>query len=529
MPFLLHYFSSPPLFSMVSAAVVYLAPVILAGLSLAIFVRFNGRGSPVPLPPGPRGLPFIGNALDMPSSYPWETFSDWGKKWGAMTHITLFGQHYLVVNSLDTAIRMLEAKSTIYSDRPPLPMLGEMMGWKDGIAVGRYGERLRALRRLLHQAMGTPVSATKCIPVIEREVHRFLQRLLDAPPDHLANNLRIAVNAATLGLAYGYKVHDMDDPLVHLTETVGEQFARASIPGAFVVDTLPFLRHVPDWFPGTGWKKLGREWGANGRALVNTPFELVRGRRAVGGSVHSSFTDDIITEGMTEQEEDLVKWAANSIIMGGTDTTISTLSTFFLAMTLYPEAQRKAQGELDAVVGTHRLPTIDDRDRLPYVNGLLKEVLRWGPATPLAGPHRLTTDDEQDGYFVPEGTAVIVNVWGLLRDESLYCNPLVFNPERFVASETKSAEIDPRICFGFGRRLCPGVRVAEGSLFLFFATTLASYQISKAVDESGAVLEPTAQYTSRLIRHPMPFPCTIKPRSEQAVALIKSLHIADSE
>ena len=56
-------------------------------------------------------------------------------------------------------------------------------------------------------------------------------------------------------------------------------------------------------------------------------------------------------------------------------------------MNLYPEAQKKAQEEIDAVVGTHRLPTIDDRDRLPYVNGLLKEVLRWGPATPLGLLH----------------------------------------------------------------------------------------------------------------------------------------------
>ena len=67
--------------------------------------------------------------------------------------------------------------------------------------------------------------------------------------------------------------------------------------------------------------------------------------------------------------------------------TVSTLTTFFLAMNLYPEAQKKAQEEIDAVVGTHRLPTIDDRDRLPYVNGLLKEVLRWGPATPLGLLH----------------------------------------------------------------------------------------------------------------------------------------------
>ncbi|KAH9024784.1 hypothetical protein EDB84DRAFT_1564299 [Lactarius hengduanensis] len=162
MTFLL-YLSNPPLLSMDSAAV-YVAPVV------------------APAPPGPRVLPFIGSALNLLSSYPWETFSDWGgvgrrrqSHAGAMTHITLFGQHYLVVNSLDT---VLEGKSTIYSDR-----LGEMLGWKDGVVVDRYEERFQDLRRLLHQVMGTPASITKVIPVIEREVHRFLQRLLDAPPD----------------------------------------------------------------------------------------------------------------------------------------------------------------------------------------------------------------------------------------------------------------------------------------------------------------------------------------------------------
>jgi hypothetical protein len=69
------------------SAAVYLAPVVLTGL-LVIFVRFNKSDSPIPFPPGPRGLPFIGNALDMPSLYPWEIFSEWGKKWGEYTHLS---------------------------------------------------------------------------------------------------------------------------------------------------------------------------------------------------------------------------------------------------------------------------------------------------------------------------------------------------------------------------------------------------------------------------------------------------------
>ncbi|KAI9448530.1 cytochrome P450 [Lactarius indigo] len=533
------------------SAAVYLASVILASLFFAVFVRFNGRKSPLPYPPGPRGLPFIGNALDIPPSHPWETFYNWGKKWGALTHLTLFGQHYLVINSFDTAVKMLDAKSTIYSDRPSFLVLGDMMGWKDGVAVATYGERLRDLRRLLHQVMGTPASVTKLIPVIEREVHRFLQRLLDAPPDEFAKNLRSAVNAATLDFTYGYKVHGLDDPLIKLTELASKQFARASMLGSFVVDILPFLRHVPDWFPGTGWKQLGREWGENVRALVDIPFELVRDRRAAGVSV-PSFTDQNFTEGMTEHQEDLVKWAANAITMGGTDTTVSSVTTFFLAMTLYPEIQRKAQEELDAVVGTHRLPTIDDRDKLPYLNALLKEVLRWGPATPLGllrpgrmSPALLTASRRSLSWSPPSDkgrrTRRILHTRGnyhsrqRLGDDARRKRLLQIH--RFltlndsIASETKPAEADPRACFGFGRRCAEtqSVRVAEGSLFLYFATTLSTYQITKAVDESGAILEPKVQYTSFLMSHPMPFPFTIKPRSEQAAALIRSLPVADSE
>ncbi|KAI0299744.1 cytochrome P450 [Multifurca ochricompacta] len=498
----------------------YLALLVVASIIFVVLVLFKGTKSTVCFPPGPRGLPLVGNVLDMPKSHPWEAFNAWGKKWGPITHITLFGQHFIIINSLNAAIKMLEVKSSIYSDRPTFPVLGEIMGWESGVALCHYGERFRAFRRLFHQAMGTRTSVLKHYPVLERETHRFLQRLLESP-DQLMKNLQIAANATILDVAYGYKVRDLDDPIVHITELANDQFARASIPGAFLADVLPFLRYVPDWFPGTGWKQLGREWGVNVRKMVETPFEFAKRRRAAGVIV-PSFTDDHITERTTKQEEDLIKWAASSITMD-----YFLLSTFFLAMTLYPEVQKKAWAELDSVVGSQRLPTLADRDSLPYISGLIKEVLRWGPAAPLAGPHRLIKDDEQDGYFIPKGSSIIVNVWGMMRDESIYSDPTNFKPERFIVSEKKPAEIDPQMCFGFGRRVCPGMRVAEMSLFLFCATTLAVYEISKAIDASGAVLYPRAEYTSCLICHPMPFQCVIKPRSENAATLIRSLHVAD--
>ena len=90
---------------------------------------------------------------------------------------------------------------------------------------------------------------------------------------------------------------------------------------------------------------------------------------------------------------------------------VASLHTFFLAMVLFPEAQRNAQEELDRVVGFSRLPEYEDRENLPYINALCKELLRWHPITPIGTPHNVTQDDVINGYFIPAGTIILGNTW----------------------------------------------------------------------------------------------------------------------
>ena len=142
-------------------------------------------------------------------------------------------------------------------------------------------------------------------------------------------------------------------------------------------------------------------------------------------------------------------------------------------MSCYPEVQRKAQAELDAVIGPDRLPTLADRERLPYLNAVMLEVLRWIPVAPMGNasfssaeaypivtserapgfPHQLIEDDVHAGYFIPKGTLVMVNIWDLLHDPKTYADPMTFNPDRFIATPGREVERDPRdFAFGFGRR-----------------------------------------------------------------------------
>ncbi|OAX35253.1 cytochrome P450 [Rhizopogon vinicolor AM-OR11-026] len=190
-------------------------------------------------------------------------------------------------------------------------------------------------------------------------------------------------------------------------------------------------------------------------------------------------------------------------------------------MTLFPDVQKKAQAEIDAVVGPDRLPSFADRDSLPYVEALTKEVLRWNAVVPTGVPHRVMEDDIHDGYYIPKGSLIIPNIWFMLNDPRTYSNPSEFNPERFLANDGKGPEIEPRtICFGFGRRICPGLHLADASVWLSAAMSLAVFDVSKVV-ENGVEIKPEFDSTSGTISHPKPFKCSIKPRSAKALALIQ--------
>jgi len=189
-------------------------------------------------------------------------------------------------------------------------------------------------------------------------------------------------------------------------------------------------------------------------------------------------------------------------------------------MMRYPEAQHTAQAEIDQVIGD-RLPDLNDRDHLPYVEALIKELLRCFIIAPMALPHRLMEDDDYKGYFIPKGTIVLPNSWSISRNEEMYPNPEEFRPQRFLEPSTKSGEfpMDPhKYVFGFGRRVCPGIDFADASLFMNIATILSTTSIAPPSGTKGSAIPlPLSQHS----RKPLPFPCEILPRSTAAAALIE--------
>jgi hypothetical protein len=106
-----------------------------------------------------------------------------------MVSVSVFGQHYIIVNSAKTAVELLEKKSRIYSDRPVLQMGGELVGWKDTLVLLPYGHRFRNYRKMFHKVIGTSEAMSKFHHIEEMETHRFLKYIL-AKPDELGSHIR---------------------------------------------------------------------------------------------------------------------------------------------------------------------------------------------------------------------------------------------------------------------------------------------------------------------------------------------------
>ncbi|KAH9853884.1 cytochrome P450 [Lenzites betulinus] len=498
------------------------AAAILTVVVTVLGKRLFTKKRPGVLPPGPKGLPIIGNLLDLPSNQKGQTYAKWGESWGDIISMTILGQPYIILNSFQHAVDMFEKKSSIYSSRPNLAMGGELVGWNRSLILVPYGATFREYRRLIFQFMGSKKHLERFQPLLEDKARDFIVNLYKDPVNRV-KHIQQCARAIILKMSYGYEVLPENDPFVAVADLAMTQFAMCTTFSSFLANVFPALIHVPAWFPGAGFKKIAAEWRKTLDEMCDQPYDFVKQQVAAGTNI-PNFTSAHLKDDMSPERDELLKNAASSIYAGGADTTVSAINSFFLAMTLHPEVQRKAQAEIESVVGTDRVPTAADRENLPYIHAILLEVLRWNPVATLGAAHRTIEDDFHAGYYIPKGTIINPNCWWMLHNPETYADPMTFNPERFLSAPGKEPERDPRtVAFGFGRRICPGIHLAESSIYLAIAMSLAVFNFEKAVDTNGKPIEPSTEYTSGSVSHPPPYQCSITPRTAIAEALLRTI------
>ncbi|KAJ7128472.1 cytochrome P450 [Mycena epipterygia] len=469
----------------------------------------------LPLPPGPRKLPLVGNLFDIPPAFEWETYLKWSKEYDSdIIHLNVAGRSMVVLSSLKSTEALLDKKASIYSDRNISTMVVDLMGWDFN-----FGSHWRDHRRLFKQELN-PKGVERHWSTELSAAHALLHRIVESPENFL-DHARQFAGEIIMRVAYGLEIRPSNDPYVALAKQAAHGFSVAHIPGRFLVDSIPILKYVPSWLPGAEFKRKANRWRVLARAMADTPFAEAKRNTALGVDTTSFTSRSLRAINDSENKEYLEKvvWAtAGTMYIGGAETTSSSLSTFFLAMISNPEAQKKAQLEIDSVT-KGRLPNFDDLASLPYVDALVKEILRWKSVAPIAAPRLLTVEDEYRGYRLPAGSVIIVNTWAILHDETTYPDPHSFKPERFLLEngQPNPAVRSPDAAFGFSRRQCAGRHLATSSLWIAVVSLLATFDIKKAIGEDGREIEPSYEYLSG---GPLPFKAAIRPRSPHAIALI---------
>jgi len=304
-------------------------------------------------------------------------------------------------------------------------------------------------------------------------------------------------------MAYGYDLQK-DDKYVELVEHSVVSWTVTSGSG-FLVNMLSILKYVPEWVPGVDFKRLARNWRTSTVNVLELPWAALKEKYLKGTAPYCcgrALLDENGGANCDQETELTIKQISATMYTAGINFTSSIISSFVLAMTLHPEVQKQAQDEIDRVINLDRLPTFEDRPRLPFLECVIREVYRWNPAAPIAMTHSLMKDDIYEGRFIPAGTIVIPNIWAMCHNPEFYIDHMSFNPGRFFnLSREESKAKDPRnFIFGFGHRTCVGQIFGDNAVYIIVASILACFDIcKKAVDAKEG--------------HPKEFPCEVSPRS----------------
>ncbi|GJE96487.1 cytochrome P450 [Phanerochaete sordida] len=498
---------------------------LLVGLATIYVVTRCFHHRRLRYPPGPRGVPILGNLFDVPTDDAWVRYQQVGRECGSeIIHFQVLSMHIVVVNSIKVAHELFEKRSSIHSSRQRSVMLSELSGWIRNWAFWQYGDGWRKHRRFITQNFRPEVVPGYHTRQV-KGVHDLLQSLLD-DPEEFREHIEFMAASTLLDVVYGLEVR-RGDPVVELAQQAVDTLTEFLNIGIFLVDVIPWLKVLPSWLPGVDFKRRAARWKKVVDGMYDVPYRIYQAALRER-HIKPCFTSVLLTaaeegEGWEDLDEAVIN-VAGTTLGAGEDTTKTTLDAFILALTLFPEAQVAAPEEIDRVLGRKRLVILQDQPASPQVTAMVLELLRWHTVLPLAAPHMSVADDEYEGYFIPAGSIVIGNSWAMLHDPSVFPDPERFDPSRFVTADGALRDDVPSItpAFGFGRRVCPGRHFARDFVWLAIANILAVFSVGRAVDDDGHEVNTRPEFSSRFFRTPLPFRCSIESRYPEAESLIRT-------
>ncbi|XP_015898570.3 iridoid oxidase [Ziziphus jujuba] len=460
---------------------------LLAALFLSLkWIKSEKETKQSQSPPGPRGLPVIGNMLDL-GTMPHRTLFNLRTKYGPLLRLKLGSINTVVVQSAQVAEQLFKNHDHSFCDRKCPAALTAHDYNQGSIIVGQYGSYWRLLRRFCTMELLVTKRVNETAPLRHKCVDTMLSKIEEESAAGVASGEAGMVNLAHCLFLMGFNlVGNLMLSRDLLDSEEGKEFFEATngiskwVGKPNLADFLPFLNWLdPQGVKRNTAKHLEKALKIVGRFVKDRAEEHKLGKQRTT----KDFLDALLEyeihgkEGPDKISEHHINIVLLEMFMAGSETTSSTIEWAMAELLRNPKSMQRAKEELNRVVGPNRKVEESDMDNLPYLEAVVKETLRLHPPIPLLIPRNAMEDTKFIGYMIPKDSQIFVNVWGIGRDPESWDEPLSFKPERFIGSKIEykgqNYELLP---FGSGRRICVGLSLAHRMVHLALSSLLHTFE-----------------------------------------------------
>ncbi|KAM9385826.1 cytochrome P450 2J6-like [Pholidichthys leucotaenia] len=434
---------------------------------------------PAGFPPGPAGLPVVGNLFTVDFSKAHEKLTQLAVKYGNVYSFRV-GQRWMVVlNGYEALKEGLVTQGDILADRPKDKFSVEVTHGRGVISSSGHNwkqQRRFALSTLRYFGFGKK----SLEPVILDEFAHLAKEFqsYEGKPFNPHTSLNNAVSNIICSLVFGHRFDYGDQKFIGLLKLFDTALQTEGSIWLQIYNSFPLLM---SYLPSPVQTVL-QIWSEVKQFIRE---ELNEHKKTWDTSDSRDYIDCYLNEikmnkdqeGNTFDEENLIICVLD-LFVAGSETTSTTLRWAFLYMAKYPEIQEKVQAEIDREIGQSRPPSMEDRAKLPYTDAVIHEVQRMGNIVPLSLPHITNGEVQLGGYTVPKGMVIIPNLTSALFDKNEWETPDTFNPKHFLNEDGKFVKKAAFVPFSAGKRLCLGESLARMELFLFFTSFMQHFTFS---------------------------------------------------
>eukprot|EP00250_Pteridium_aquilinum_P021885 c25255_g2_i2 orf=256-1770(-) len=438
----------------------------------------------VRLPPGPFAWPIVGNWLQFKKGLTPQNLAVIAKKYGDVCMLQMGQRKVLVVSSPEMAKEVLQTQGVEFGSRARNLVFDMTTGKGQDMVFADYGEHWRKMRRIATIPFFTNKVVQQSRHGWEEEITLALDEIKQMPGATTSgvlvkDRLQLMMYNIVYRMMFCRRFTGLDDPLYVQLMTLNLDNNRLAQSfkynyGDYVPSFKPFLRGY-----------LKEVWDTNQRRLNFLREAFLNERKeAKGEKIGVDFFLDAYQKG--EISENSVLYLIQNMNVAAIETTLWSSEWGIAELVNNQHIQDKVRKELDDVLGKGVPITEPDIPKLPYLQALVKEILRVHMVIPMLVPHMNLQATKLGGYDIPAGCRLLVNAWGIANNPKYWDKPEVFNPDRFMENKIELNGNDFRfIPFGSGRRSCPGSMIALPILALVLGRIVQGFEIlpSPGVDK----------------------------------------------